>query len=69
MNKPQKQMHVVVTTPEQSLIMDIWQHYSVSKDTNTLWAGGLTILEKVQQYLREHHLIDSKGQLYKRVEI
>lgn len=82
MNKPQPTRHVVVVTPEQSLLMDIWEQYAykytktgkgehdhIFSKTIGLWAGGRSTLESLECYLREHHLISKRGNLYKRVEI
>lgn len=62
--------------------MDVWEQYAykytrkgkgahdhTQSKVIGLWAGGMSTLESIESYLREHHLISKRGNLYKRVEI
>ena len=66
--------HVVVVTAEQSILMDVWGQYAYEKTikhgkVTGLWSGGLSVLESIESYLLEHHLMSRRGNLYKRIEI
>lgn len=60
MTKPQGKRHVVVVTPEQSLIMELWGYRQEFLPK---------IYNKTFKYLRVHKLIDKDGNIYNRVEI
>ena len=66
--------HFVVVTTEQSILMDVWGQYAyerTNKDGKIIgyWNGGLSVLESIESYLLEHHLMSKRGNLYKRIEI
>jgi len=54
--------------------MDVWGQYAYEKTikhgkVTGLWSGGLSVLESIESYLLEHHLMSRRGNLYKRIEI
>ena len=56
-------------TEEEALILECWLQfaYGGGKDGKRLWAGGLSILESCESYLRSRGIINSWGNKSKNI--
>ncbi len=44
------------------ILLDVWEHYShVITRHHERWAGGLSVLESVEAYLKQRGLLNAKG--------